>query len=118
MGMFDTIHCNYDLGPGFYNRDLQTKGLECLMVEFWLDPVGQLWEIDYTGTQDYIDVPEEERTAPWNIFDIVPNGNHGRIKPYPITTTIEVYPACWTAHYAAYPRQNITFIEGRLCMKN
>lgn len=117
MGMFDTIYCSYDLGPGFYNKALQTKGLECLMVEYWLDPLGRLFEIDYTGTQDYVDVPEKERTALWNIFEIVPNGNRGKIKPINVTATIEVYPSVWTAHYAAYPRQNITFIGGQICTK-
>ena len=43
MGMFDTIRCGYDLGAGFYNRDLQTKDLECFMGEYWLTPSGQLF---------------------------------------------------------------------------
>ena len=88
------------------------------MVEYWLDPNGQLFEIDYSGTQDYVDVPEEERAAPWDTFKIVPNGNRGKIKPVFVTTTIEVYPTVWQCHYAPYPRQYITFIGGKLCMKS
>lgn len=118
MGMFDTIYCSYDLGTSFYGRSLQTKGLECLMVEYWLDPAGQLFEIDYSGTQDYVEVPEEQRTAPWNIFDIVPNGKRGKIKPVDVTATIEVYPTVWDCYYAPYPRENITFIRGKLCMNH
>jgi len=110
MGMFDTIHCNYDLGPSFHNRDLQTKDLECFMSEYWLDPSGQLWQIDYSGTQDFID------RDPFPMWE--PNGNHGKVKPFYITKDIEVYPAEWNAHYAAYPRQTITFVEGKLCMKS
>lgn len=117
MGMFDTIYCSYDLGPGFHRKSLQTKGLECLMVEYWLDPAGYLYEIDYSGTQDYVNVPEEERSAPWNSFKIVPNGNHGKIRAIDVTATIEVYPSVWDCHYSAFPRQTITFIRGKLCTK-
>ena len=106
MGMFDTIRSSYDLGPGFH-KDLQTKDLECLMMTYWIDPAGHLFEIDYSGTQDF----ELNGAVGW---DVVPNGTHGKVRPVYITTTIEVYPAKWDAHYAAYPRQNITFIDGVL----
>ena len=59
MGMFDTVRSSYDLGPGFWMRDLQTKDLECLMCEYWIDPLGQLFEIDYTGTQDFLELTED-----------------------------------------------------------
>ena len=55
MGMFDRIYCTYDLGPGFYLRALQTKSMECMLADFWLDPAGRLYIIDYTGTQDFVD---------------------------------------------------------------
>lgn len=120
MGMFDRIHCSYDLGSGFHNRTLQTKDMECMMGEYWLDPAGNLWDIDYTGTHDFIEIPEDEidKNFPWNSFKSVPNGNHGRVKPYCFTGTIEVYPEKWDCHYAAYPRQSITFVWGKLCTKN
>ena len=35
MGMFDTIRCSFDLGPGVWNRDLQTKCLENFMTDYW-----------------------------------------------------------------------------------
>jgi hypothetical protein len=107
MGMFDTIRSSYDLGPSFWNKDLQTKDLEQMMSRFWIDPAGRLFEIDYSGTQDF----ELDGAVGW---DVTPNGNHGRVTPYLLTRTIEVYPAKWDAHYAAYPRQNITFIDGVL----
>jgi len=111
MGMFDTIRSSYDLGPGF-QKDLQTKDLGSLMGEYWITPSGQLYEIDYSGTSDFVDVPEEERTAPWNTFESVPNGNHGKIRPCYITKTIEVYPSTWEAHYAPYPSKMLVFLEG------
>ncbi|AIX22576.1 hypothetical protein Syn7803C97_23 [Synechococcus phage S-MbCM6] len=106
MGMFDTIHCNYDLGAGFLNRDLQTKDLEGC-CEYWLDPAGKLWQIDYSGTQDF-----EDATC----RNTVSNGNRGKIRPCYITKEMEVYPASWDSHYAPFPRQTITFVEGQLCM--
>lgn len=111
MGMFDTIRSSYDLGPGFL-KDLQTKDLECLMGEYWISPSGQLHEIDYSGTHDFVDVPEEERTAPWNTFEAVPNGNHGKVIPCYITDTIRVYPATWDCKYSAFPEKKIIFIDG------
>ena len=104
--MFDTIRSSYDLGLGFH-KDLQTKDLDCLKMTYWIDPAGHLFEIVYSGTQDF----ELNGAVGW---DVVPNGTHGKARPVYITTTIEVYPAKWDAYYAAYPRQNITFIDGVL----
>lgn len=107
MGMFDTIRSSIDLGPSFWHRELQTKDLECSMMTYWIDPAGQLFEIDYSGTQDF----ELNGAIGW---DAVPNGSHGKVKPVYITRTIEVYPSKWDCHYAAFPRMNITFIDGVL----
>lgn len=108
MGMFDTIRCSYDLGAGFYNRELQTKDLLCFMGEYWLTPSGQLYEIDYSGTHDWYTDPDSAKIR------TVKNGNRGKVRPQHITKTIEVYPAKWDAHYAAYPRLHLHFREGVL----
>lgn len=108
MGMFDTVRCSYDLGPGFWNKELQTKDLDCLMAEYWLDPIGRLWEIDYSGTYDF------QMGDDFNIPRTVPNGNHGRIRPTNITELVEVYPAKWSIHYAPFPRMRILFKNGLL----
>ena len=117
MGMFDTIRCNYDLGPGFWNKELQTKDLHCVCCDFWLDPAGQLWEIDYSGTQDFVNIPIDD-SHPWLSCKTVANGNRGKVKPYYVTKTVEVYPSEWKAYYAPYPRQKITFVDGKLCMNH
>ena len=102
MGMFDTIRSSYDLGPGYLNRDLQTKSLDCMMKDYWIDPYGRLFDIDYSHTQSFCkDKP-----------GFKPNGNHGKIRPFYFNGDIEVYPAKWDAHYASYPRCNILFIGG------
>ena len=106
--MYDTIYCSYDLGPGFHNRELQTKDLDCLLSEYWLDPAGKLWEIDYSNTADFREV-SDWATSPW-----VPNGNHGKVRPVNIYCTIEVYPTRWDVKYAPYPSLQLSFRDGIL----
>lgn len=111
--MFDTIRSSYDLGPGFH-KELQTKDLECAMVEYWISPSGQLYELDFSGTHDFVEISEEERERKtlWSPFKSVPNGNHGKVKPCYVTDTIRVYPSRWDCHYAPFPELKIIFING------
>ena len=103
--MYDTILCHFNLGPGFYKKSIQTKDLDGWMYTFFLDPAGQLWEVDYTETQDF------SRDDPRGY---VPNGLHGKVSPYYATKKIEVYPAVWNAHYAPFPRLKLQFVNGKL----
>lgn len=107
MGMFDTINTSCDLGPGFWNKNLQTKDLECIMSLYWIDPKGHLFQIDYSGTADF----DINAAVGWNV---TPNGNRGKVSPILLTKTIEVYPTKWDTHYAPLPRKLITFIDGVL----
>ena len=104
--MFDTIHCSYDLGPGFHNKTLQTKDISSTMSEFWLSPSGELYLIDYTGTQDFVmgDKPPFFK----------PNGRRGKVVATQFHGTIEVYPEVWTAYYSPYPRLMVTFNDGKI----
>lgn len=115
MGMFDTIICNYDVGPGFWNKELQTKDLICLMTEFWLSPSGNLYEIDYSGTYDWVNAPKVNHKSLRDSL-LIPkaNGNHGKVKPKLITKSIEVYPAKWDVKYAPFPTCHLTFVDGIL----
>ena len=117
MGMFDTIRSSYDLGPGF-NKELQTKDLSGLCECFWIDPQGKLFRIDYTGTQDWEKTPDEERKGPLDVYRSVPNGQRGRVCPYIMNGTIEVYPSKWTAYYAPFPRKLITFKDGVILVES
>ena len=108
MGMFDTIRSSYDLGPGFWNKDLQTKDLTCTLSEYWISPNGELFEIDYSGTHDWEFVNDLK-------YKPVPNGNRGAVRPVIITTEVEVYPVKWDAYYSKFPTMKITFIDGVLC---
>lgn len=82
------------------------------MAEYWIDPAGRLFEIDYSYTQDFVDIPEEEMTAPWNTFKWVPNGKHGKIRPVYLFKVIEVYPREWNAHYSKWPSCHVLFRDG------
>jgi len=110
MGMFDSIYCSCDIGTSFYFKELQTKDLDCSMRTFWISPIGQLFEIDYSGTYDFIE--KEDNNGLWFNFDKVKNGNKGRVFPCAITELIEVYPAKWNCYYAPLPRIKILFIDG------
>ena len=114
MGMFDTVRSSYDLGPGWLNKELQTKDLDCCMNEYWISPEGQLFEIDYSHTYDFVDIPEEERVRPWNVFKTVPNGNHGKVRPVFAFKGVELYPAQWDAHYAKWPSCHVYFKDGMI----
>jgi hypothetical protein len=103
MGMFDTIRSSYDLGPGF-SKDLQTKDLECLMYRYWISPVGELFSVDYSYTQSFVDDDQLYQ----------PNGNHGRVTPVYFSGTIRVYPAKWDAYYSPFPECNISFQNGQV----
>ena len=112
MGMYDTVRSSYDLGPGWLNKDLQTKDLECFMNEYWISPAGQLFEIDYSGTQDF--VITENDTSIQSLFKTKPNGNRGVVRPVFAFKVVELYPAKWDAHYAKWPSCHVHFWDGMI----
>lgn len=112
MGMFDTVRSSYDLGPGWLNKELQTKDLNCCMSEYWISPTGQLFEIDYSGTQDF--VITENDTSIRSLFKTKPNGNHGKVHPVFAFKVVELYPAKWDAHYAKWPSCHVHFWDGMI----
>ena len=103
--LYDTILCHCDIGSGFWRRSLQTQDLDGWCGTFFLDPAGRLFEVDYSDTQDF------SREDPKGY---VPNGLHGKVRPYYATKSIEVYPTKWDAHYAPFPRMMLTFVDGKL----
>jgi len=92
MGMFDTIKSSYDLGPG-YQKELQTKDLDCLMSHYWIDPLGRLFLIDEGNTADFVELTEDDpRYDPKRLFlnfIWVPNGNHGKVETYSMDEVME-----------------------------
>jgi len=112
MGMYDTVRSSYDLGPGWLNKDLQTKDLECCMSEYWISPEGQLFEIDYSGTQDFVLTENDTTIIPR--IKYIPNGNHGKVRPVFAFKVVELYPAKWDAHYAKWPSCHVHFWDGMI----
>lgn len=115
MGMFDTIKSSYDLGPG-YQKELQTKDLDCLMSHYWIDPLGRLFLIDEGNTADFVELTEDDpRYDPKRSFlnfIWVPNGNHGKVRPVYHYGVVEVYPSKWDCKYSPYPSCKIFFRYG------
>lgn len=114
--MFDTVRSSYDLGPGYLRKDLQTKDLECLMNEYWISPAGQLFEIMYDQTADFMELGEDDphydHQRGYLNFFWVPNGRHGKVRPIHICKTVEIYPAKWDAYYAKWPSCHVHFWNG------
>ena len=122
MGMFDYFRSSYDLGEEFTNIECQTKDMEDgiggTLSQYWLDPHGYLYYIDYTKTHDFVEINEvDDEYDPVRLFlnyKWVPNGNHGKIRPYMITKYVEVYPSNWNGPWDEWPRCLIHFKYGRL----
>ncbi len=111
MSMYDNIRNNYDIGPGFNNRILQTKNI-CttpMMRNFWIDPAGQLWEINCDGTHDFCEGANNTFGFGW-----IRNGNHGRCSPVYLSSSITVYPEKWDCKYAPFPECKLLFRDGIL----
>ena len=120
--MYDTIHSSYNLGEQFTNVELQTKDIEDdiggTMSHYWLSPDGHLYYIDYSHTADFVEIKEgdddyNEKLAFLN-FKWVPNGNHGKIKPWEITKYICAYPTFWKGTYDDRPEIILHFRYGKL----
>jgi len=122
MGMFDYLRSSYNLGEQFTDVELQTKDIEDgiggTMSQYWISPDGVLYHIDYTQTADFVELKEGDEdyqeTHQWRNFKWVPNGNHGKIRPWMITKYIEVYPSDWKGNYDDWPRLKLHFRYGKL----
>ena len=121
MGLFDTVRSSFDIGPG-YRNNLQTKDLACLMVEYWIDPVGKLYEIDYSYTADFVELgpddPNYNHERKYLNFFWEPNGTKGTVRPIYHTGVVEVYPEKWDCYYAPFPSCHLTFVDGIITKVN
>lgn len=119
MGMFDYVRSSYPLFSPEMDTRLQTKSLDCLMNQFWIDPAGRLWEIDYSETVDYEDHREPGDTpfqALMKMNVAVPNGRHGKVKPARFTGTVKVYPQEWTGPWDRWPERHLIFVCGEMTL--
>lgn len=118
MGMFDYFYSSHYLGKDYTNSLCQTKDLGQTMQQFWLDPNGQLWLIDYTRTQKTVIYkpgdPEYDHSCPWNNIDWVETGCNGRVSPFRESGEVEIYPADTTWEADFFSRLRLYFHEGIL----
>ena len=76
--------------------------------QYWISPAGQLYEIDYAGTQDW----SENTESNFPLLKHTPNGNHGRVRAVNLFDTNTVYPSKWDCKYAPYPMLRVHFDGG------
>ena len=122
MGMFDYFRSSYDLGEQFTNVVCQTKDIEDgiggTMTDYWLDPAGQLWYPNYSGTSTFEIIEEDDPRYDPNKkflnFEWVPTGQRGKYQPYSITKYIEVHPSNWKGAWEYCPQLRLHFKNGVL----
>jgi hypothetical protein len=52
MGMFDQLYIKQTMPDGYQSDDwYQTKSMECLLVDYEVNEVGQLWELGVCGME-------------------------------------------------------------------
>ena len=115
--MFDYFRSSYDLGEQFTNVPCQTKDIEdCIggtMSLYWLDPNGQLWCPNYSGTNTFETIeesdPRYDSERKFLNFEWVPTGQHGKYQPRLITKYVEVYPERWDGRWEDWPRLRLHF---------
>jgi len=120
VSMFDYIRSSYNLGPQFTNTALHTKdiedGYDGTMSQFWISPDGQLYLIDYSNTADFVELKEgDEGYEPEKkIFNFrwIPNGTHGKVRPWNITKYVVIYPEKWEGKWEDWPDCRIHFKNG------
>ena len=84
MGMFDEIRSSFNGMVGYY----QTKDLDKMFAFYYIDPAGQFWSVDYTGTTD---VNLEYRPGvPNPIVKHIPSGVRGKVTPLSFTGTLNL----------------------------
>ena len=122
MGMMDFFRSSYNLGEHFTDTRCQTKDIEegygGTMSDYWLSPSGQLYLIDYSHTADFVELKEGDEgynadVALFN-FQWIPNGTHGKVRPWYITKYISIYPEQWEGEWKEWPTLKLHFKYGKL----
>ena len=122
MGMFDYIRSSYYLGEDFkgqcHTKEIEEYGIGGTMSQYWIAPNGQLYLIDYSHTADFVELKEgdegyEPKKKIFN-FRWIPNGTHGKVRPWNITKYVVIYPENWKGQWEDWPDCRIHFKHGML----
>lgn len=120
MGMFDYVRSSYPLGEEFTDTECQTKDMERgiggTMSQYWIDPSGRLWRVDYRDAFDFGEDPNWEDdgrpvTALFK-YKFLPNGKHGKLVPQYLTDYVCIYPARWDGEWEDWPTCRVHFVNG------
>ena len=122
MGMFDYVRSSYkplgeDFSKNCHTKDIE-EGIGGTMSQYWISPEGQLYLIDYSHTADFVELKEgdegyDKERALLN-FCWVPNGTHGKVRPWNITKYITIYPEGWKGGWETWPDCRIHFRDGKI----
>ena len=120
MGMFDYVRSSYYLGEHFsgncQTKEIEEYGIGGTMSQYWISPDGQLYLIDYSHTADFVELKEgddgyNDKLALLN-FRWIPNGTHGKVRPWNITKYVAIYPQNWQGDWEDWPDCRIHFKNG------
>ena len=123
MGMMDYVRSSYPLGEDFSDncqtKDIEEYGIGGTMSQYWISPDGQLYLIDYSHTADFVELKEgdegyQDGKLSMLNFQWIPNGNHGKVRPWNITKYITIYPENWKGEWEDWPDCRIHFKDGKL----
>lgn len=119
MGMFDYVRSSYPFGEHFtevcHTKEMEYDDIGGTMSHYWISPSGCLYHIDYSNTADFVEIPDEELKSEkhkWMKYRWESNGLRGRVKPYPITKYVVIYPEKWSGEWRDWPDCRIHFKYG------
>jgi len=119
LGMFDFIRSSYYFDEHF-SGNCQTKDIEDdisgTLSQYWISPDGQLYIVDYARTADFVELKEgddgyNDKLAFLN-FRWIPNGTHGKVRPYFISKYVTIHPENWEGEWEDCPDCRIHFKNG------
>ena len=117
--MFDFIRSSYYFDEHF-SGNCQTKDIEDdisgTLSQYWISPDGQLYIVDYARTADFVELKEgddgyNDKLAFLN-FRWIPNGTHGKVRPYFISKYVTIHPENWEGEWEDCPDCRIHFKNG------
>lgn len=122
MGMFDYVRSSYPLGEAFTNTECQSKDMERgiggTMSQYWIDPAGRLWRVDYRDAFEFGEDPDwvddGSKLGALFKYKFLPNGEHGKLVPQYLTDYVCIYPSQWEGEWKDWPTCRIHFSNGIL----
>ena len=119
MGMFDYLRSSYPLGESFsgvcQTKDIEEYDIGGTMSQDLISPDGQVYLIDDSHTADFVELKEGDEgyhEVALFIFRWIPNGTHGKVRPWNITKYVVIYPEKWEGEWEDWPECRIHFVNG------